>query len=268
MSSKGKGKRSGLHSCKSFEHYTPRVLCRAVRQVLGEIDLDPASNPRANRLVWARRIITKEQDGLRTAWHGRRVFLNPPGDSRGLLIKAFWRRANQHVLYDDGSVLWAGYSPGPVNRLFLCKPFEDGTRCPGPFDWTWALLGPSPCTTNSGRVKWINGATMRPGRQPGHWNYVCLLSFDKGERRRFREVFTPLSSYLNVPRQLPRRPQTAESSVDRALSALAELPRSTRALARELGMRTQVACRIVNDLAQRGVVVRSGSVWRAVGDRS
>lgn len=59
------------------EWYTPPEIISAVRIVLGEIDLDPASSDIANRIVKAKRYYTKENDGLSKEWSGR-IFLNPP----------------------------------------------------------------------------------------------------------------------------------------------------------------------------------------------
>jgi hypothetical protein len=61
----------------TFECYTPERYVEAAREVLGVIDLDPASSPEANETVRAVSIYTKDDDGLGHDWHGR-VWLNPP----------------------------------------------------------------------------------------------------------------------------------------------------------------------------------------------
>jgi DNA N-6-adenine-methyltransferase (Dam) len=47
------------------------------RQVLGEIDLDPATQPIAQETVKAAKFYTPQDNGLAHEWHGR-VWLNPP----------------------------------------------------------------------------------------------------------------------------------------------------------------------------------------------
>jgi hypothetical protein len=68
-----------LHSSESNEHYTPLDVIEAARQVMGEIDLDPASSQSVNEnRVKAARYFTQKDDGLTKIWRGR-VWLNPPG---------------------------------------------------------------------------------------------------------------------------------------------------------------------------------------------
>jgi len=59
------------------EWYTPDVFIEAVKGVMGNIDLDPASSDIANQTVKAKTFFTKEEDGLSQPWTGR-IFLNPP----------------------------------------------------------------------------------------------------------------------------------------------------------------------------------------------
>lgn len=59
------------------EWYTPKKYIDAAREVLGEIDLDPASCEWANEMIRAKKFYTKEQNGLMYHWYGR-IWLNPP----------------------------------------------------------------------------------------------------------------------------------------------------------------------------------------------
>lgn len=73
----GTQSRLALHSSDSDEWYTPAKYSEVVRELLGEIDLDPASSPHANQVIQAKKFYTREADGLKQHWRGR-VFLNPP----------------------------------------------------------------------------------------------------------------------------------------------------------------------------------------------
>jgi phage N-6-adenine-methyltransferase len=59
------------------QSYTPPEYVESARQVMGGIDLDPASNPTAQKTVAAQKYYTADDDGLTKEWEGC-VFLNPP----------------------------------------------------------------------------------------------------------------------------------------------------------------------------------------------
>lgn len=59
------------------EYYTPVEIVDAAREVMGGIDLDPASSHTANIRVRATKIFTIHDDGLNQEWNGR-VWMNHP----------------------------------------------------------------------------------------------------------------------------------------------------------------------------------------------
>jgi len=94
-------KKPGRYSyCSGDEEwFTPKAIVDATRQVLGRIDLDPASCLQANAVVQAKRYHTIKDDGLKQPWRGR-VFLNPPYSSAK--IPLFIEKLVAHV--KDGSI--------------------------------------------------------------------------------------------------------------------------------------------------------------------
>jgi len=74
-----------VHNSDNNEMYTPKEYIDAAREVMGSIDLDPASSASANEVVQAEKIYTVEDDGLTQNWYGN-IWLNPPY-SKDLLPK-------------------------------------------------------------------------------------------------------------------------------------------------------------------------------------
>ncbi len=132
--------KNAQHSADSAEHGTNPEIIALARAALGEIDLDPASSPEWNELVGAKRIFTKETNGLTSPWwygapdpsslrlepHAApenpswrfRVFLNPPGSKDGSLVARFWNTLELHYRWSwVTSAVWVGFSLEQLARL-------------------------------------------------------------------------------------------------------------------------------------------------------
>jgi phage N-6-adenine-methyltransferase len=81
------------------EWYTPAEYIYAARDVMGSIDLDPASSELANKTVNADTYYTAEDDGLTKEWFGH-VWMNPPYSSD--LIGKFADKLISH--YQNGDI--------------------------------------------------------------------------------------------------------------------------------------------------------------------
>lgn len=90
---------SHVEGYDSDEWYTPEAYIDSARDVLERIDLDPASNPRAQKVVQAKRWWSKSDDGLGRPWAGR-IWLNPPYSQP--LVQQFIDRLLEQ--WDEGSV--------------------------------------------------------------------------------------------------------------------------------------------------------------------
>lgn len=91
------------NSRSNNEWYTPPIYISAAREVMGTIDLDPASSAMANRLVCAARYYTCEDDGLKQPWYGN-IWLNPPY-SRGLVRLFIEKLVRERDDYEQAVVL-------------------------------------------------------------------------------------------------------------------------------------------------------------------
>jgi len=153
---------------KTNEWYTPALYMEAVRTVLGEIDLDPASSELANQVVRAKRFYSKEENGLLQAWLGR-CFLNPPFGrlaTQESLIKLFVAR------------LLLQYRAGAVTEAILLIPVNTATRWFVPL-WEFPICFPRK------RIRFYS----EYGPSDGTSFPTCFVYLGSNEQR-FMDVFS------------------------------------------------------------------------------
>jgi len=156
-----------LTSSASNEWFTPVPYLNAVRQVLGEIDLDPASCPEANERVKAATFYTEADDGLTRPWWGT-CFLNPPYSRRD-------GKSNQS-LWTQKAI--AEYMAGNVSEMIVLVNAQTGD---GWFQNLWNF----PICFVDGRIHFDQ---PRGGKKqaPTHGNVFVYFGEWPG---RFAEVF-------------------------------------------------------------------------------
>src|SRR3977135_1797876 len=91
-------------SQKSYEWYTPGSLMIAVRQVLGPIELDPASSELANKTVQAEGFYDEQSNGLQQPWRARSLWLNPPYCKTGNVSNVEVWTSKLITCYESGDV--------------------------------------------------------------------------------------------------------------------------------------------------------------------
>jgi DNA-binding transcriptional ArsR family regulator len=109
---------------EDVEWYTPPEYIEAAKDILGEIDLDPASNPTAQQIINAKLHYTKDNNGLAHEWRGK-VWMNPPW---GRICADFVSKLVQH--YDAGDVTEAILLLNSnSNETEWFQPLWDHTLC-------------------------------------------------------------------------------------------------------------------------------------------
>jgi len=153
---------------KTNDWYTPAPYIKAAQEVMGGIDLDPASCEMANRTVNAWRYYSKEENGLMLPWTGR-CFVNPPygrtaaGES---LLRLFVGRLLQQ------------YRAGICTQAILLIPVNTATRWFVPL-WHYPICFP---------VKRIRFYTEQ-GKSDGARLPTCFVYLGQNVQR-FTEVFS------------------------------------------------------------------------------
>ncbi|XGW00971.1 MAG: DNA N-6-adenine-methyltransferase (plasmid) [Leptolyngbya sp. BL-A-14] len=162
------------HSSDSNEWYTLPVWVEQARELMGGIDLDPASSVEAQSWIQAQTYYTQVEDGLQQSWSGR-LWLNPPYGKRNHAQKTY------------GATVWvlraiAEYEAGHVTQavLWLRASGNAGIRALEQAGFPRVTLGRIPHAPA--------GANGVPQKAVGHDTVVWYLG---PHTERFHTLFVP-----------------------------------------------------------------------------
>lgn len=166
---KKKGITGRIHSSGNVEWYTPSKYIEPARRIMGVIDLDPASSLTANKTVKAKKIYTREDDGLAQDWSGR-IWHNPPYGKRGSGFEVFrWiEKLDMH------------YRQGDVPEAFLLVNNVPDRN------WFQVLWNYDLCFVRA-RIRFINGKTGEPQNSPTHGNVIAYFG---PQSERFKDEYS------------------------------------------------------------------------------
>lgn len=141
------------------EWYTPTVVIEAARDLMGSIDLDPASCVEANQTVRASTFYTINDDGLQREWRGN-TWCNPPFGSGNL--RAFHKKLTHHI------------STGDIPKACFLTPVANGPQVLDCIDNADAIA------FWFGRNGWTGSAAYkkragRPSSYVSPWNWGPLM---------------------------------------------------------------------------------------------
>lgn len=166
------------HSSGRDDWQTPDEILDAVRDVLGGIDLDPASSEEANSRVGAMQILTEADNALDCPWPmDCRVYLNPPGGKIGnkSKTKLFWRRMMEYR--KDGFLLHGIFAFFSIEGL-------QNTQSE-----TYSAMDFPLCIPKK-RVQWVHPTEEK--HQPSHSNAFIYIPGHLNDTDHFIKIFSQI----------------------------------------------------------------------------
>lgn len=181
----------------STEYYTEEYLIEMAREVLGNIELDPASSKIANQTVKANMFYNIENDGLSKKWVAQTVWMNHPfskgekacpvskrDNSVSLCKKKGCIERGYHITKDvPGNSEWTNklvneYKAGNVKEA-ICITFSSMSET-----WMNPLIEFMQCFPR-GRINY----RLPDGTQTKEITKGSLLTYMGPNPKKFREVF-------------------------------------------------------------------------------
>lgn len=146
------------HSSTKVEHYTPDIIVKKARIVLGTIDFDPASDAFGNSRIRAK--IYLSEHSLESEWPAGSIFLNPPGgkEVRNQAI-LFWQKLMEH--FASGKLTHA------IFIAFSLQHLQTSQVCP-------VSMMEFPICVPAKRLKFLDASGIEQTR-PTHSNAIVYV---------------------------------------------------------------------------------------------
>jgi hypothetical protein len=191
----------------THDHGTPPEYVALMHEVFQrEPDLDPASHPKWNEHICARRIITEAMDARVAEWFpgaplpnrlltdrrclpdhrfGELVHCNPPNDADGKLASFFWLTNVEYWLRGwSHAVFYVGFNVEQLARNQRIGARSSPLR--------------HPTIVPAYRPRYLDGETLEPQPQPMHASFITLLTNEPAHIRRFAALGRELGDVVNV----------------------------------------------------------------------
>lgn len=169
------------HESRSDSWATPLEIMNMVRDVLGPIDFDPASDMYFNITVGAKYFYS--EGSLEKEWKPGTIYLNPPGGRVGNQSQTclFWQKLMKQRL-----------KPEFTHGAFMAFSIEalqntQGKGCPS--------IGEFPFCVPAKRIRFEGHAGKN---SPSHSNAIVYVPGSIDRRADFKDVFSQLGIVINV----------------------------------------------------------------------
>jgi hypothetical protein len=190
----------------THDHGSPLDIVALMHEVFGGgPDLDPASHPKWNEHIRARRIITEEMDAQVSEWFpgaplpnrlrtdrrcrpdsedGELVHCNPPNNADGSLAEFFWRTNVEYWMRGwSRAVFYVGFNVEQLARNQRIGARSSPLR--------------HPTIVPAYRPRYLDGETLEPQTQPMHASFITLLTHEPRQIQTFTALGRELGDVVN-----------------------------------------------------------------------
>lgn len=174
------------------EYYTDPKILTAARELMGHIDVDPASSAAANVFVQAHEFFTPQDSGLHHAWCGN-VWMNHPfGRAEEACTENCKKNHNHHSYPYYGNATWINYFVEEW-QLYRMKQGLCITYACTSEKWFQPLFAFPICFLTPRTNYYLPDGTLKQGVTKG-----SAITYAGPHRDRFKKYFSKFGSIVSL----------------------------------------------------------------------